>query len=58
MCKVVCESVNMCTGLQFVEKTFGKEARPRVAWHIDPFGHSSEQAALFAMVNTVIQSNA
>ena len=27
---------------------FGHEARPRVAWHIDTFGHSSEQAALFA----------
>ena len=37
-------------GLQFVEENFGADARPRVAWHIDPFGHSSEQAAIFAMV--------
>ena len=40
----------MTIGLRFVEKTFGPSARPRVAWHIDPFGHSSVQAALFAMV--------
>ncbi len=53
----VCVCVTDCTlcvcvsaGLQFVEENFGKEARPRVAWHIDPFGHSSEQAAIFAMV--------
>ena len=38
----------MSEGLKFVEENFGKEARPRTAWHIDPFGHSSEQAALFA----------
>ena len=33
-----------------MEENFGADARPRVAWHIDPFGHSSEQAAIFAMV--------
>ena len=38
----------MTIGLDFVRETFGDEARPRVAWQIDPFGHSSEQAALFA----------
>lgn len=37
-------------GLRFIERTFGDKARPRVAWHIDPFGHSAEQATLFAMV--------
>ena len=31
-----------------MEATFGPEARPRVAWQIDPFGHSNTQAALFA----------
>ena len=40
----------MSLGLRFVEQTFGASARPRVAWHIDPFGHSAEQASLFAMV--------
>ena len=40
----------MSIGLKFVEDNFGPDARPRVAWHIDPFGHSSEQAALFAMM--------
>lgn len=34
--------------------TFGVEYRPRVAWHIDPFGHSAEQASLFAMVTSLI----
>ena len=38
----------MTLGLQLVEETFGTDARPRVAWHIDPFGHSAEQATLFA----------
>ena len=40
----------MSLGLRFVEDTFGPQARPRVAWHIDPFGHSADQAALFAKV--------
>lgn len=40
----------MTLGLQFVEDNFGQDARPRVAWHIDPFGHSAEQAAIFAKV--------
>ena len=43
----------MSIGLRFVEKTFGAAARPRIAWHIDPFGHSAGQAALFAMVRVV-----
>ena len=40
----------MSLGLRFVNDTFGPQARPRVAWHIDPFGHSAEQAAIFAKV--------
>ena len=36
------------TGLRFIEDNFGADARPRIAWQIDPFGHSSTQAALFA----------
>ena len=37
-------------GLRFITNTFGSQYRPRIAWHIDTFGHSSEQASLFAMV--------
>ena len=35
-------------GLQFILREFGECARPRVAWQLDPFGHSREQASLFA----------
>ena len=41
----------MTYGLDFVQETFGPDARPRIAWHIDPFGHSSEQASLFAQMS-------
>ena len=40
----------MHLGLKFVEENFGADARPRIAWQIDPFGHSNEMAAIFAMV--------
>nr|XP_023407653.1 lysosomal alpha-mannosidase-like [Loxodonta africana] len=40
----------MTLGLCFLEDTFGKDGLPHVAWHIDPFGHSREQASLFAQV--------
>ena len=41
----------MTYGLNFVQEKFGSDARPRIAWHIDPFGHSSEQASIFAQMS-------
>ena len=37
-------------GFSFLEQEFGACARPRVGWQIDPFGHSREQASMFAQV--------
>jgi len=39
-------------GVEFLQKNFGECGRPRVAWQIDPFGHSREQASLFAQVSS------
>ncbi|XP_065910012.1 lysosomal alpha-mannosidase-like [Dysidea avara] len=40
----------MSLGIRFISDTFGPEHRPRIGWHIDPFGHSAEQASLFGMM--------
>lgn len=33
-------------GHTFLRQEFGEDALPRVAWQIDPFGHSATQASL------------
>jgi len=37
---------NMQKGHDFLMKEFG--VRPRIGWHIDPFGHSSATPRVFA----------
>jgi len=37
---------NMMKGHEFLRDTFGY--KPRVGWHVDPFGHSSANPRLFA----------
>ncbi len=39
---------NMLIGHEWIRKNFGDYARPRVGWHIDPFGHSNGNPRLFA----------
>ena len=41
-------------GFDFIRKNFGKCGRPKIGWQIDPFGHSREQASLFAQVCIVM----
>ena len=38
-------------GFKFLKDNFGDCARPKIGWQIDPFGHSREQASIFAQVS-------
>lgn len=40
-------------GFEFLRQNFGDCGRPRVGWQIDPFGHSREQASIFAQVQYI-----
>ena len=38
----------LSVGHDFILREFGPNARPKVAWHIDPFGASNVSPSLFA----------
>lgn len=40
----------LALGRRFLRREFGACGTPRVAWQIDPFGHSRQLAAIFAQV--------
>ena len=42
--------VSKTLGFKRLNDTFGECARPRVAWQIDPFGHSKEQVTYVKIV--------
>ena len=39
---------NMLVGHEWLAREFGDYARPKIGWHIDPFGHSNGNPRLFA----------
>ncbi len=42
-------------GAEFLRDQFGECGRPKIGWQIDPFGHSREQASLFAQVSISVK---
>jgi hypothetical protein len=45
----------MSLGLGILNDLFGECGRPKVAWQLDTFGHSREQAAIFGQVKPRLQ---
>ena len=43
-------------GAEFLSNEFGECGRPKLGWQIDPFGHSREQASIFAQVTFFLES--
>ena len=41
-------------GFRLLQDNFGDCGRPKIAWQVDTFGHSREQASIFAQVSNIM----